>query len=95
MTGRRESYSLPFVNTKQETFLWEGGALSQTDKLINALHAANNRWVDLPTLVAFVGGYAIHSRAADARKRGVNVENSVVFDEATGKRNSFYRLLAP
>ena len=83
------------MNTKQETFLWEGGALSQTDRLINCLHAADSRWVDLPTLVAFVGGYAIHSRAADARKRGVNIENSVQFDAATGKRNSFYRLLAP
>ena len=83
------------MNTKQEQFLWDGGALSQTDKLINALHAANNRWVDLPTLVAFVGGYAIHSRAADARKRGVNIENSVIVDKTTNKRHSFYRLLAP
>ena len=83
------------MNQNQKTFWEEGGALSQTDRLINCLHAAENRWVDLPTLVAFVGGYAIHSRAADARKRGVNIENSVTYDAGTGKRHSFYRLLAP
>jgi len=83
------------MNQNQETFWSEGGALSQTDRLINCLHAADSRWVDLPTLVSYVGGCAIHSRAADARKKGINIENSVTYDASTGKRNSFYRLLAP
>jgi hypothetical protein len=80
------------MNTTQMKFVATGGAPTQTDKLIACLHGANGAWVDLPTLVAFVGGYAIHSRAADARKMGVPVENSVKFDPVTNKRLSWYRL---
>ena len=83
------------MNQSQIEFVAAGGAPTQTDKLIACLHGANGAWVDLPTLVAFVGGYAIHSRAADARKMGVNIENSVQFDPVTKKRNSWYRLLSP
>jgi hypothetical protein len=83
------------MNKTQMEFEAEGKAPSQTDRLIQVLHNANNRWVDLPTLVARVGGYAIHSRAADARKMGVNVENYTINNPYTGKRESFYRLQAP
>jgi len=72
-----------------------GGAPTQTDALIAALHAANGEWVSLPDLVGAVGGYAIHSRAADARRMGVNIENKVEFSQLTRKRHSWYRLLAP
>lgn len=83
------------MHAKQETFLAEGGAISQTDRLINHLHRASPDWVGLPELVSVVGGYAIHSRANDARARGVNIENRVDFDRTTKKRISFYRILAP
>ena len=83
------------MNDSQQTFLMEGGALSQTDLLINYLHRANNEWVPLPVLADVIGGFAVHSRASDARRRGVNVENRVQFDKPTGKRISFYRLQSP
>ena len=83
------------MNTSQIEFTMTGKAPSQTDALINALHEADGAWVPLPTLVDIVGGYAIHSRANDARSRGVNIENKVEFSQVTGKRHSWYRLLAP
>lgn len=79
-------------NSSQIEFISTGGSPTQTDKLIACLHGANGAWVDLPTLVAFTGAYAVHSRAADARKMGVPVENRVEFDPVTKKRMSWYRL---
>lgn len=83
------------MNEAQQQFVLEGGEPTQTDALIARLHEANGEWVALPELVAAVGGYAIHSRAADARKMGVNIENKVVFSQVTRKRHSWYRLIAP
>lgn len=81
------------MNTSQMQFVSEGGAPSQTDKLISALMQANGGWLDLPTLVAFTGSYVIHSRAADARKKGYNIENTTERDPLTGQRHSYYRIL--
>lgn len=83
------------MNQTQLFFNETGGAPTQTDRLISTLHAADGQWVGLPDLVAAVGGYAVHSRAADARKMGVNVENRVEYSQITKQRHSFYRLLAP
>jgi len=83
------------VNASQEQFIAEGGAPSQTDALIAKLHEANGAWVSLHDLVDAVGGFAIHSRAADARRMGCNIENQVIFSPVTKKRHSFYRLLSP
>lgn len=83
------------MNQSELLFRQEGGAPTQTDALIAALHETNGQWVALPVLVDAVGGYAIHSRAADARRIGVNVENKVEFNQITRKRMSWYRLLAP
>lgn len=82
------------MNATQAQFQIEGGATGQTAKFVECLSMANGQWVDLPTLVAFVGGYAIHSRAADARKLGYNVENQVQYDPLTKKRHSWYRIVA-
>lgn len=81
------------MNASQTQFISEGGAMSQTDKLITALMQANGGWLDLPTLVAFVGGYAIHSRACDARRKGYNIENTTERDPLTGQRHSYYRIV--
>ena len=83
------------MNESQIDFVETGGALSQTDKLINVLHHANNEWVSLPQLVEAVGGYAIHSRVSDARKLGCNIINRVEFSPITNKRLSWYKLIAP
>ena len=77
----------------QADFIASGANLSQTDKLINYLHMAEGQWVGLPTLVSVCGGFAIHSRASDAKRRGVNIENRV--ENINGKKHSFYRILAP
>ena len=82
------------MNASQLTFEVEGGAMSQTDKLITALMEANGGWLDLPTLVAFTGAYAVHSRACDARRKGYNIENKTERDPLTGQRHSYYRVVA-
>lgn len=83
------------MNAKQQEFLLQGGAPSQVDALIAALHAADGQWVGLPQLVDAVGGFAIHSRVSDARKMGCKIENRVEFQPLTKKRLSFYRMIAP
>ena len=65
---------------------------TQTDRLLFAREAAHGGWVGLPELVHRTGAYAVHSRAADLRRRGLPVENRVRFDPLTGRRHSFYRL---
>jgi len=81
------------MNDSQLQFELEGKALSQTDRFITALLQAGGNWVGLPALVAATGGYAAHSRAADARKKGYTIENRTEHDALTGKRHSFYRLV--
>ena len=81
------------MNTQQIEFVCSGGAPSQTDKLITALMEANGAWVELPVLVAAIGGYAVHSRKCDAIKKGYNIENRVEYNRQTGLRHSFYRVV--
>jgi len=83
------------MNKTEIAFREAGGAPTQNDKLIEVLHAAEGEWVSLPDLVQAVGAYSIHSRCADLRKMGLNVENRVEYSPITRKRHSFYRLLAP
>lgn len=83
------------MNESQIAFVTTGAAPSQTDKLISLLHEAEGAWVSLLTLEAATGSHCVHSRAADARKLGVNIENRVEFSPITKKRHSFYRLIAP
>jgi len=82
------------MSTAEIAFRETGSAPSQTDKLITCLMEANGEWVGLPQLVEAIGGYAAHSRACDARRKGYDIQNKVDFDEATGKRKSFYRVVA-
>lgn len=81
------------MNTAELTFRETGGAPSQTDKFITCLMEAQGAWVPLPTIVQAIGGYAAHSRAANAREMGYNIENKVEYDRATGTRHSFYRIV--
>lgn len=83
------------MNESQQSFLATGANLSQTDKLINVLHRMSPEWVSMVFLGEEIGGWAVHSRVADARKRGCHIENRTEKDPITGKRHSFYRLLAP
>lgn len=81
------------MNTAQMEFKASGGAPSQTDKFITCLMEAQGAWVPLPTIVEAIGGYAAHSRAADAREMGYNIENRQEHQPLTGKRLSFYRVV--
>lgn len=83
------------MNESQQQFILSGSAPTQTDRLIEILHEADGQWVPLPMLVDAVGCFCIHSRAADARRMGVNIENKVEYSPITKKRHSWYRLLAP
>lgn len=83
------------MNPSQEQFIATGKAPSQTDELIRVLHEAEGAWVPLPVLVDAVGCFCIHSRAHDARKMGVNIENKVEYSQITKRRHSWYRMLPP
>ena len=81
------------MHTSQIEFVCSGGATSQTNKLITALMEANGGWVEMPALCDITGSLNIHSRCADARKKGYNIENKTTLNPITGKRESFYRVV--
>lgn len=81
------------MNESQMQFVAEGGAMSQTDRLITALMEANGAWVGLPALAKAIDGFAVHSRACDARRKGYNIENRVERDPLSNQRHSFYRVI--
>ena len=83
----------------QTTYEQSGAGLSQADKILLALRVQQSccggmiedtGWLSLPYLVEFSGGYAVHSRVADLRKRGYDIEQTSV--RRAGKVHSFYRL---
>ena len=80
----------------QQLYQATGSGLSQSDRIFDALLrastdlAVSDGWVTLPQLVAVSGGYAVHSRVADLRKRGYDIEQTSV--RRAGKVHSFYRL---
>jgi hypothetical protein len=80
----------------QITYEQFGAGVSQADRILDALLRAStdlavaDGWVTLPQLVAISGGYAVHSRVADLRKRGYDIEQTSV--RRAGKVHSFYRL---
>ena len=80
----------------QQLYQATGSGLSQSDRIFDALLRAStecplgNDWVTLPQLVAISGGYAVHSRVSDLRKRGYDIEQTSV--RRAGKVHSFYRL---
>lgn len=80
----------------QQLYEATGAGVSQADRILEALLRAStecplgHEWVTLPQLVAVSGGYAVHSRVADLRKRGYDIEQTSV--RRAGKVHSFYRL---
>lgn len=68
---------------------------TQNDKVLQALASRVGQWVPMPTLAAAMGGYAVHSRIADLRKRGHAIAQKterVLQSDGTRKAHSFYRL---
>lgn len=80
----------------QQLYEATGAGVSQADRILEALLRAStecplgHEWVTLPQLVAVSGAYAVHSRVADLRKRGYDIEQISV--RRSGKVHSFYRL---
>lgn len=65
--------------------------MSQTESIVTTLIARRPAWVPMPELAAIAGCYAVHSRCAEARKSGINIENKVE-RAPDGKRHSYYRI---
>jgi phage terminase small subunit len=76
--------------TTQLQFELDKPAEAQTDKVLEYLTRFRNMWVHMPELAKYCGGYAVHSRVADLRKRGYIIDNMV--DRSKKPYNSFYRL---
>lgn len=68
-----------------------GRGTSQCEKIAAMLIAKNNEWVPMPDLWKASGAFAVHSRIADLRKRGMSIahRNERAQD---GSIHSFYRL---
>lgn len=81
------------MNSSQMTFLAEGGAASQCERVLTLLKHHLNEWVGMPHLVEYSGSYVIHSRISDLRRQGHSIINRTEKDPATGNRLSYYKLL--
>ena len=68
---------------------------SQCSIIESILRKARGEWVPMPKLVQARGGYAIHSRVNDLRRKGITIENNTLlvpnlFSRAA--KESFYRI---
>ena len=67
-----------------------GAGLSQCDRILAELESKRGQWVPMPDLARIAGGYAVHSRIAELRKRGHLIE---AMQERRGRKVwSYYRL---
>ena len=67
-----------------------GAGLSQCDAILAALEYERGHWVPMPDLARIAGGYAVHSRIADLRKRGHRIG---AMQQRHGRKVwSYYRL---
>lgn len=64
---------------------------SQSSVILDILTTLRGKWVSMPDLATASGGYAVHSRIAELRKRGHVIENQV--EQRGRKRVSRYRLV--
>lgn len=77
---------------EQAEYAVSGTGSTQCDKILNVLNGADGGWVEMPDLWRASGAFAIHSRVADLRKRGHNIEHRS--ERVGGIVHSFYRLVA-
>lgn len=70
---------------------YSGSGTSQCDLIMDVLIVEQGKWVGMPTLAHFSGAYAVHSRVAELRKRGHQIEQR---SDRHGRRVlSYYRLV--
>lgn len=52
----------------------ESAGMSQCDAILLGLTARAGEWVPMPLLARLAGAYAVHSRVADLRRRGYQID---------------------
>lgn len=78
------------MNTTQLEFTARAGGQSQCDRILERLQKSAGQWVSIVELHRVSGSYVIHSRIADLRKRGCQIEQRNEWSD--GQCHSFYRL---
>lgn len=78
---------------KQEQYEATGAGVSQADLILRRLIEARGEWVPMPELVRVSGAFAVHSRIADLRRAGWQIEQESVHRQR--RVHSFYRLHSP
>lgn len=67
---------------------------TQEEKILDFMQARPGEWISMPNLWAISGAFAVHSRVAALRKRGVRIANKVE-RAPDGTKHSYYQLLTP
>lgn len=68
-----------------------GAGLSKCERILAELESKRGQWVPMPDLARIAGGYAVHSRIAELRKRGHHIES---MQERRGRKVLSYYMLA-
>ena len=71
-----------------------GSGQSQCMAILGELVVQRGQWVPMPDLARIAGGYAVHSRIADLRKRGHRIESKQERRPGSRKVWSYYRMEA-
>jgi len=79
------------MNATQIEFRETNGGASQCERIRAALEARAGEWVPMTDLWRASGAFAVHSRIADLRKRGLVVAHKNE-RQPDGEVHSFYRL---
>lgn len=90
--NRAVNLLLPKETMNQRQFQAEEGGQSQAEIILQVLAAKRGKWVGMPTLWRASGAMAVHSRVADLRKKGFQIDNHTI--NRHRKKHSFYRLQA-
>lgn len=76
---------LPFHATKN--------GQSQAAKLERIFRDNPNRWLSMTELGQQIGAWAVHSRVADLRRRGMTIENRTKRDNRSNQTISYYMFI--
>jgi hypothetical protein len=79
------------MTTTQLEFEAAAGGTTQNAQLMRIFVANPNEWLSMTFLVQSIHAYAVHSRVADLRKLGMNIENESKTVKGSRKRCSLYR----
>ncbi len=67
--------------------------MTQNEAIAEVLLAHQGEWVPMPKLAKAARAYAVHSRIAELRKRGMNISNRT--RTVRGRKISEYQLTHP